>query len=94
MKGVKTEWFGSTVLEWGGREFERVRCIVSRTISDISRCIVYIFAYDKEVPLFNALFWGQRSEYRHALYIVKNYSLLGYISVGDSMGLSSDSLAW
>jgi len=37
---------------------DSVRFIVSRTVSEISRCVDHIFAYDNGVPLFNALFLG------------------------------------
>jgi len=84
------EWVWASFREWqrvwsshrkcsrvwaSARECERVGCVVSRTVSEISLYICHIFAFDIGVPLFNALVWGQLREYRHELYILKNYGL-------------------
>jgi len=44
-------------------ECERLRCIATRTVSEISRRVSRTFAFDKGVPLFNVLVWGQSSEH-------------------------------
>ena len=62
--------------------------ILSRTVFlQLSRTISQIIAFDRGgVPLLNAFVFRSLCEYRHKLYIAKNYSL-DFIFIADSMVL-------
>jgi len=65
--------------------------IPSRIVLQLSHNIGHIIAFDKGVPLVNALILDNLYEYHHKSYCWKLYSL-DYIFVADSVGLASTSL--
>jgi len=62
--------------------------LLSRSVSEMSRWLVNrlqvgnIFAFDKKVPLFNALVWGLTPRMRPTQWV---WAALGYIFIAESM---------
>jgi len=52
-------------------------------------CTMRFFTVECNVPLYDEIFLSQLSEYQHKSYVADRKDSLGYISVADSVALTS-----